>query len=136
MVANKLHSVKPVLGDWQFSYKQCKKDGTVLCRTHIGHTHLTHSYILKKDPPSQCEHCQYILTVRHILVECSQVAQTRTALFGRRDVVESFRFQPTPVLLSLKGCHFSNLIYITVIIYFVHLFTSYTPMLFYINTFF
>ena len=23
----------------------------VLCRARIGHTHLTHSYILKKDPP-------------------------------------------------------------------------------------
>ena len=25
-VANKLHSVKPVLGDWQSSYRQCRKD--------------------------------------------------------------------------------------------------------------
>ena len=46
-VANKLHSVKPVLGDWQSSYRQCRKDEVVLCRAHIGHTHLTHSYILK-----------------------------------------------------------------------------------------
>ena len=45
-----------------------------LCRAHIGHTHLTHSYILRKDPPPQCEHCQCILTVRHILVECNHLA--------------------------------------------------------------
>ena len=45
-VMNKLHSVKPVLGDWQFSYRQCRKDEVVLCRARIGHTHLTHSYIL------------------------------------------------------------------------------------------
>ena len=36
---------------------------------NIGHTHLTLSYILKNDPPPQCEHCQCILTVSHILVE-------------------------------------------------------------------
>ena len=42
-VANKLHSVKPVLGDWQSFYRQCRKDEFVLCRARIGHTHLTHS---------------------------------------------------------------------------------------------
>ena len=31
-VANKLHSVKSVLGDWQSSYRQCRKDEVVLCR--------------------------------------------------------------------------------------------------------
>ena len=73
-VANKLHSVKPVLGDWQSSYGQCTKDEVVLCGACIGHTHLTHSYILRKNPPPQCEHCQCILTVHHILVECNNFA--------------------------------------------------------------
>ena len=53
---NKLHSVKPVLGDWQTSYRRCRKDEVVLCRACIGHTHFTHSYILRKDPPPLCEH--------------------------------------------------------------------------------
>ena len=56
-VANMLRSVKPVLGDWQSSYRRCRKEEVVLCPTCISHTHLTHSYILKKDPPPQCEHC-------------------------------------------------------------------------------
>ena len=54
-VTNKLHSVKPVVGDWQSSYKQCMKDDVVLCHVRIGHIHLTHSYILSKDHPPQCE---------------------------------------------------------------------------------
>ena len=94
-VMNKLHSVKPVLGDWQSSYRQCRKDEVVLCRARIGHTHLTHSYILRKDPP----HCQCILRVRHILVECNNFARERKYIFGRRDVVESFRFHPTLIVL-------------------------------------
>ena len=80
-VANRLHSVKPVLGDWQSSYRRCRKDEVVLCRARIGHTYMTHSYILKKDPPPQCEHCQCILTVRHILVECNHLAQTRNDIY-------------------------------------------------------
>ena len=80
-VVNKLHSVKPVLGGWQFSYRWCRKDEVVLCRACISHTHFTHSYILKKDPPPQCEHCQCILTVLHILVECNHLARTRNDIF-------------------------------------------------------
>ena len=76
-VVNKLHSLKPVLGDWQSSYRRCRKDEVVLYRARIGHTYLTHSYILKKDSP-QCEQCPCI---RHILVECNQLAR----------MVESFK---------------------------------------------
>ena len=71
-----------------------------------GHTHLTHSYILKKDPPPLCEDCQCNLTVRHILVECNNFAQERKDIFGRRDVVESFRFHPTLIVLFLKQTEF------------------------------
>ena len=105
-VVNKLHYVKPVLGDWQSSYRRCRKDEVVLCRARIGHTHLTHSYILRKDPPPLCEHCQCILTVRHILVECNHFARERKDIFGRRDVMESFRFHPTLIVLFLKQIEF------------------------------
>ena len=100
-VRNKLHSVKPVLGDWQSSYRRCRKDEVVLCRARIGHTHLTHSYILRKDAPLQC-----ILTVRHILMECNHFARERKDIFGRRNVVESFRFHPTLIVLFLKQIEF------------------------------
>ena len=102
----KLHSVKPDLGDWQSSYRRCKKDEVALCRARIGHTYFTHSYILKKDPPPLCEHCQCILTVRHILVECNHFARESKDIFGRRDVVESFRFHPTLIVLFLKQLEF------------------------------
>ena len=101
-ISNKAHSVKPVLGGWQSSYRRCRKDEVVLCHARIGHTHLTHSYILRKDHLPQCDHCQCTLTVRHILVECNNLARERKDIFGTRDVVESFRFHPTLILLFLK----------------------------------
>ena len=103
-VVNKLHSVTPVLGDWQSSYRRCRKDEVVLCRARIRHTHLTHSYILKKDPPPQ--HCQCILTVRHILVECNHLARTRNDIFGRCVVGEHFQFHPELVLKFLRDSEF------------------------------
>ena len=47
-----------------------------------------------------------ILTVRHILVECNHYARERKDIFGRRDVVESFRFHPTLIVLFLKQIEF------------------------------
>ena len=41
-----------------------------------------HSYILRKDPPPQCEHSQCILTVCHILVVCNHFDQERKDIFG------------------------------------------------------
>ena len=93
-VANKLHFVKPILGDWQCSYRQCRKDEIVFCHSRISHIQLTHLYILKKDFPLQCEHCQCILTVRHILVECNHQAHTRkegNVLFN--DTLNTFYLQ-------------------------------------------
>ena len=75
VVANKLH--------WQ-SYRQCRKDEVVLCRARIGHTHLTHSYILKNDPPPQCEHRQCILTFW-----CSAIiSQSSPRSAGPRDILQ------------------------------------------------
>ena len=54
-VANKLHSVKPFLGDWQSSYRRCRKDEIVLRRVRISHTYLTHSFI--RDHSPQFDHC-------------------------------------------------------------------------------
>ena len=95
-----------ILGDWQSSYWRCRKDEVVLCRARIGHTYMTHSYILKKDPPPQCEHCQCILTVRHVLVECNHLAQTRNDIFGRYGVVESFQIHPELVFKNLRDSEF------------------------------
>ena len=39
---------------------------------------------------------------RHILVECTHFAKKRKDVFGKRNVVESFRFHPTLILLYLK----------------------------------
>ena len=60
------------------------------------------SYILRKDLPPQYEHCQCILTICHILVECNHFfAQERKDIFCRKDVVESFRFHPALIVLLL-----------------------------------
>ena len=81
--AIKLHSVKPVLGDWQSSYTRFRNVEIVLSRARTDHIHLTHIYIFKRASTPQCEYCQCILTV-----ECYHLAQRKKDIFGRRDEVE------------------------------------------------
>ena len=52
-----------------------------LTRLLIGHTRLTHSYLMSGDPLPYCEDCIVPLTVRHILLECPSYEQHRQ-LFG------------------------------------------------------
>ena len=44
-VFNKLHSMKPSLGDWQSSSIIDRKEEVTLARLRIGHTFITHSFL-------------------------------------------------------------------------------------------
>ena len=41
-----------------------------LTRLRIGHSHLTHSYLMENSHPPYCPDCLVPLTIKHILVEC------------------------------------------------------------------
>ena len=43
---------------------------TLYNRLRIGHTYLTHSYLLKDEDPPICIPCNSLLTVEHILISC------------------------------------------------------------------
>ena len=45
-------------------------DEVVLSRLKLGHSYLTHSYLLKGEPPPECVTCNCRLNISHILVDC------------------------------------------------------------------
>ena len=47
------------------------KEQVILNRLLIGHTDLTHSYLLNKEQPPNCNYCKSLLTAEHILTSCS-----------------------------------------------------------------
>ncbi|ELU16038.1 hypothetical protein CAPTEDRAFT_206814 [Capitella teleta] len=67
---NKLHSVQPIIKKLTNSSREDRRKEIVLARARIGHTHLTHGYLLRRELPPFCVHCQCPLTVKHILIEC------------------------------------------------------------------
>ncbi|GBN51923.1 hypothetical protein AVEN_90822-1 [Araneus ventricosus] len=72
---NKLHVIKPVLSHWV--RKLNRRCDVVLTRLRIGHTRLTHKYLLFAESSPTCSHCGDILTVKHILTDCVAVNRRR-----------------------------------------------------------
>ena len=79
---NKLFTVKPTLGEWLPGLRTDRRKEIILARLHMGHTYLTHSYLLKGEEEPQCIPCNACLTVKHIFVDCVDVAPSRDKFFN------------------------------------------------------
>uniref|UniRef100_A0A1B0D3I4 RNase H type-1 domain-containing protein n=1 Tax=Phlebotomus papatasi TaxID=29031 RepID=A0A1B0D3I4_PHLPP len=54
-----------------------RRDQTAITRLRIGHTRLTHSYLMEKTPSSMCGTCNSVLSVKHLLEECIRFDEER-----------------------------------------------------------
>ena len=54
-----------------------RHDSVLINRLRIGHTHVTHSYLLSGDDQPECDVCQCPLTVKHIMIECVDLHDVR-----------------------------------------------------------
>jgi hypothetical protein len=52
-----------------------------LCRLRIGHTRLTHRYLIEHRPMSYCNDCLVALTVMHVIAECLNYTADRRNCF-------------------------------------------------------
>ena len=51
-ISNKLHAIHPQLGLWPRGFRIIRHVESVLARIRIGHTYMTHCFLLKRvDPP-------------------------------------------------------------------------------------
>ena len=78
---NKLFQIKPTVGEWRPVPRKSRREQVVISRLRIGHTRLTHSFILKQEPQPQYLTCQTTCTVKHVLIECRTFAVIRKRFF-------------------------------------------------------
>ena len=78
---NKLFTTKPSLGEWLPGLRTNRREEIILARLRIGHTYVTHSYLLKGEEEPQCIACNESLSVKHIPVDCVDHAPTRQKYF-------------------------------------------------------
>lgn len=85
---NKLREIKDTVTPFGNSTCQNRRWEVTLCRLRIGHTHLTHGFLMEKGPRPFCEDCIVPLSVKHLLSECPNFTQERRACFGIRTSIK------------------------------------------------
>ena len=72
------------------SIQQTRQDEVILTRLRIGHTRMTHGYLMNtpdEDRP-ECDICNTDLTIAHIFTDCKKYERERIQHFGRRTMKE------------------------------------------------
>ena len=102
-VLNKLHSIKPSLGEWQPNYRIDRKEEVTLARLRIGHTFITHSFLLKGEDWPLCIPCQEPFSVKHFLLDCTDFRFIRSRFYRVSSLKELFdTVEPVRIFSFLK----------------------------------
>ena len=64
-IGNKLLDIKPTSGEYQSVVRNIRKEEVVLARLRLGHTRVTHSYLLQGEEQPQCVGCDAPFIFRH-----------------------------------------------------------------------
>jgi len=63
---------------WNFPCNLKRRDEVDITRARVGHTHLTHSFLITKEPASLCDTCNVNLSINHIITRCPKYSAART----------------------------------------------------------
>ena len=85
---NKLKRVLPKLNESHTPKGMTRRDGTVCARLRIGHSYLTHCYLLKGEPQPFCISCNEALTINHLLTNCAEFADSRRKHYSTNTLEE------------------------------------------------
>ena len=83
---NKLHKKFPGLKECFVCPRTNRIEETVMAWLHIGHSFITHSFLLKGEEPPMCIRCDKRLTIEHILLTCSDFIEIRERHFTAKSL--------------------------------------------------
>ena len=72
----KMRSLTSSINPWSYPCMP-RRIETALCRLRIGHTRLTHGFLMTQNYPPYCDDCIVPLTVHHLIVECPSLGDLR-----------------------------------------------------------
>ena len=90
----------PQLCLWPGGSRIIRREESVLIIIRIGHTHLTHGFLLKGEDPPQCIACDCHLTVKHILFDCVDFIESGNGYCNVNSFKELFETVPPDSILS------------------------------------
>ena len=78
----KLREIKKDVKDWTSSHNKSRRIETVLARLRLGHTNITHVYLMQgQTRPPECNRCRVTVTVKYLLLECRKYVTIRNKYF-------------------------------------------------------
>ena len=99
---NKLHKIKPKLGPRK-PLLLPRKDSVIFTRLKIGHTSLTHKFLLQGEEKPECISCNTDFTIKHILTECVEFQEERNKHYRCTDLKAIFDVvEPKRILNFIK----------------------------------
>ena len=87
---NKLHELKPDFNSKCSFLGYSRQNQTKITRCRIGHTRLTHAYLLTNEQPPFCISCNEPFTVKHFLITCTEFNFIRNKYYTAKTVRELF----------------------------------------------
>ena len=109
---SKLYSIQNKVNiPYNFNLK--RSDQVVISRIRIGHSKLTHTYLLKGEQQPECIFCDCPLTLHHIFLECPDTLPARNSLLNNVQTMQDLFTQVniSDILQFLQECDFYNKIY-------------------------
>ena len=109
-LTNKLRKIKDNSCRWLSSLQKERLHEVVLTRLRIGHTKLTHGYLMNTphDPAPICDACLVPITVTHIMIECAKYNLIRPRYFRNNTLkgilAEGEHFSSDLIFRFLRNC--------------------------------
>ena len=80
-IHNKLSQIQSTLGDLRRAFRKSRREQVIISGLRMGHTKLTHFFILKQGQQTHCLICQTLCNVKQILIECRALAIIKKGSF-------------------------------------------------------
>ena len=98
-IFNKLHEINPNLDVSPSLSLSIRRDQVVISRCRIGHTRITHSYLLNREDAPTCIPCHEHFSVKHFLLECHDLTHIRDKYYRASTLKELFTTVPSSAII-------------------------------------
>ena len=102
---NKLFQINPIVRDFYVWTDLSRREEIVITQARIGHIYIAHSYLLKGEDMPCCIPCLFPDTVKHILLDCIDLCDTRIKYYRNINNLKVLLFRDIKVICKyLKEC--------------------------------
>ncbi|CAI6372874.1 unnamed protein product [Macrosiphum euphorbiae] len=107
--STKLNQIKHNTDNWTFPIETLRKFEVIITRLRIGHSQISHSFLMAKEDPPTCATCGVQITIKHILTECRTYLNIRSSLNMPEPLSEILQNHPKAITGIIQFITVANL---------------------------